>query len=49
MRKTMSAPGMNYKGYFAKVEFDPEDHIFVGQVLFMASPSLSLRQLLPKL
>ena len=29
----MSAPGMNYKGYFAKVEFDPEDHIFVGQVL----------------
>ena len=24
---------MNYKGYFAKVEFDPEDHIFVGHVI----------------
>jgi len=23
---------MNHKGYLAKVEFDPEDHIFVGQV-----------------
>ena len=25
--------GINYKGYFAKVEFDPEDHIFVGRVI----------------
>ena len=25
--------GMNYKGYFAKVEFDPEDHIFVGHII----------------
>lgn len=25
--------GMNYKGYFAKVEFDPEDHIFVGHIV----------------
>ena len=25
--------GMNHKGYFAKVEFDPEDHIFVGQII----------------
>ena len=25
--------GMNYKGYFAKVEFDPEDRIFVGRVV----------------
>ncbi len=24
---------MNYKGYFAKVEFDPEDHIFVGHIV----------------
>ena len=24
---------MNHKGYFAKVEFDPEDHIFVGHVI----------------
>ena len=24
---------MNHKGYFAKVEFDPEDHIFVGHVV----------------
>ena len=24
---------MNYKGYFAKVEFDPEDHIFIGHVI----------------
>jgi len=24
---------MNHKGYLAKVEFDPEDHIFVGQVV----------------
>ena len=24
---------INYKGYFAKVEFDPEDHIFVGHIL----------------
>ena len=24
---------MNYKGYFAKVEFDPEDHIFVGHII----------------
>lgn len=23
----------NYKGYIAKVEFDPEDHIFVGRVI----------------
>ena len=25
--------GMNYKGYFAKVSFDPEDHIFVGRII----------------
>lgn len=25
--------GMNYKGYFAKIEFDSEDHIFVGRVI----------------
>ena len=24
---------MNYKGYFAKVEFDAEDRIFVGHVI----------------
>lgn len=24
--------GMNYKGYYAHVEFDSEDHIFVGRV-----------------
>jgi predicted HicB family RNase H-like nuclease len=25
--------GMNYKGYYAKVEFDSEDHIFVGRII----------------
>ncbi len=25
--------GMNYKGYYAKVEFDPEDRIFVGRII----------------
>jgi predicted HicB family RNase H-like nuclease len=25
--------GMNYNGYFAKVEFDPEDHIFIGRII----------------
>ncbi|RLB86150.1 MAG: toxin-antitoxin system HicB family antitoxin [Deltaproteobacteria bacterium] len=25
--------GMNHKGYFAKVEFDYEDHIFVGHII----------------
>ncbi len=25
--------GMNYKGYYAKVEFEPEDHIFVGHII----------------
>ncbi len=25
--------GINYKGYVAKVEFDPEDHIFVGHII----------------
>jgi len=25
--------GINYKGYYAKVEFDPEDHIFVGRII----------------
>ncbi len=25
--------GMNYKGYWAKIEFDPEDHIFVGRII----------------
>jgi predicted HicB family RNase H-like nuclease len=24
---------MNYKGYFARVEFDPDDHIFVGHIM----------------
>lgn len=24
---------MKYKGYFAKVEFDPEDHIFIGHII----------------
>lgn len=24
---------MNHKGYHAKVEFDPEDHIFLGQII----------------
>ncbi len=24
---------MNYKGYYAKVEFDSEDHIFVGRII----------------
>jgi predicted HicB family RNase H-like nuclease len=24
---------MNYKGYLAAVEFDPEDHIFVGHII----------------
>ncbi|OEU63783.1 MAG: antitoxin HicB [Desulfobacterales bacterium S5133MH16] len=24
---------MNYKGYVAKIEFDPEDHIFVGHII----------------
>ena len=24
---------MNHKGYFARVEFDPEDHIFVGHIM----------------
>ena len=24
---------MKYKGYFAKVQFDPEDHIFVGHII----------------
>ncbi len=24
---------MNYKGYYAKVEFDPEDRIFVGRII----------------
>ena len=24
---------MNYKGYFAKVEFDVEDRIFVGHII----------------
>ncbi len=24
---------MNYKGYYARVEFDPEDHIFIGHVI----------------
>ncbi len=24
---------MNYKGYFARVEFDSEDHIFVGHII----------------
>ena len=25
--------GMNHKGYYAKVEFDSEDHIFVGHIV----------------
>lgn len=25
--------GMKYKGYVAKIEFDPEDHIFVGHII----------------
>lgn len=25
--------GMSYKGYFAKIEFDPDDHIFVGHII----------------
>lgn len=25
--------GMNYKNYVAKIEFDPEDHIFVGHII----------------
>ncbi len=25
--------GMDYKGYLARVEFDPEDHIFVGRIV----------------
>ena len=25
--------GMNCKGYYAKVEFDPEDHIFIGHII----------------
>jgi len=25
--------GIKYKGYVAKVEFDPEDHIFVGHII----------------
>lgn len=24
---------MNYKGYFANVEFDAEDHIFIGRII----------------
>ncbi len=24
---------MNYRGYFGKVEFDPEDRIFVGHII----------------
>lgn len=24
---------MNYKGYFARVEFDPDDRIFVGHIV----------------
>jgi len=28
-----SMKGMKYKGYIAKVEFDPEDHIFVGHII----------------
>jgi predicted HicB family RNase H-like nuclease len=24
---------MNYKGYHAKIEFDPEDHILVGRII----------------
>ena len=25
--------GMSYNGYFAKVEFDNEDHVFVGRII----------------
>jgi predicted HicB family RNase H-like nuclease len=25
--------GLNYKGYYAKIEFDPEDHIFMGRII----------------
>lgn len=25
--------GINYKGYYARIEFDPEDHIFVGRIV----------------
>ncbi len=25
--------GLNYKGYFAKVKFEAEDHIFVGHII----------------
>ena len=25
--------GINYKGYFANIEFDPEDRIFVGHII----------------
>ena len=25
--------GMTYKGYVAKVEFDPDNHIFVGHII----------------
>ena len=25
--------GMNYRGYFANVEFDAEDHIFIGHII----------------
>ncbi len=25
--------GNRYKGYYSKVEFDPEDHIFVGHII----------------
>jgi predicted HicB family RNase H-like nuclease len=25
--------GMNYKGYFSKIEFDSEDRIFVGHII----------------
>ena len=25
--------GINYKGYFAKIEFDSEDRIFVGHII----------------
>ncbi len=24
---------INYKSYYAKIEFDPEDHIFVGHII----------------
>ncbi|MDH3349602.1 MAG: toxin-antitoxin system HicB family antitoxin [Desulfobulbaceae bacterium] len=43
--------GMNHKGYYAKVEFGPEDHIFVGLLLasvmlsvFMGNPSQNSNQ-----